>query len=493
MTSKDRNHGYAPIIGPRMTLLSSDQLQQIHLASLEVLERTGVDVGLPEAVDLLGEAGADVRDPTRIKIPSHLVDEALRTTPHRITIYDRTGRAAMHLEGRNCYFGTGTDTPFVIDPYSGERRPTRGEDVDCAVRLSDALVNIDFVGSMGSVSKEEVPVQISDRHNFFRICVNTTKPILCTTWGREGIEDIYEMAVAVRDGDPENFRRKPFIVQYAEPISPLCHPRTSMEKLIFCARKGIPVTYAAGTMMGGTVPVTAVGALVVTNAEFLSGLVIAQMAQRGAPVIYGGCSGPLDMSTSVCSYGGPDAYQNYIMVRELAAYYDLPDFNYGGYSESKTIDMQAAAEAALSIFQIGLAGSSLVHDVGYLESGMSSSLEMILFCDEIIDQVRHFKNLSPIDAHTLAVQVIDEVGPKGNFIDHEHTLQNYKKIWYPKLFDRRNYLNWSQDGERPLEDVLREKVQHLLATHQPKQLPDAVAHKLGSVLARTERGLTSEP
>ncbi len=492
MNNMKRDHGYAPIINPQIKLLSSDQLKQIHLASLEVLERTGVDVRLPEAVELLAAAGADVRNPSQVKIPSHLVDEALRTAPHRITIYDRTGHPALYLEGRNCYFGTGTDTPFVIDCYTGERRPTRGEDVDCAVRLSDALNNIDFVGSMGSVSKEEVPAEISDRHNFFRICVNTTKPILYTTWGRAGIEDIYEMAVAVRGGDPEEFRRKPFIVQYAEPISPLCHPRTSMEKLIFCARKGIPVTYAAGTMMGGTVPVTAAGALVVTNAEFLSGLVIAQQAQKGAPIIYGGCSGPLDMSTSVCSYGGPDAYQNYIMVRELAAFYNLPDFNYGGYSESKTIDMQAAAEAALSIFQIGLAGSSLIHDVGYLESGMSSSLEMILFCDEIIDQVRHFKNLPFIDAHSLAVEVIDAVGPGGNFTDHEHTLQNFKKIWYPKLFDRRDYQNWSLDGGKSLETVQREKVQHLLKTHHPEPLPAEVKLAMEEVLERAAKNLANK-
>ncbi len=490
MTTQNTSKEYAPIIEPRLRLLSPDQLQKIHLASLEVLERTGVDVGLPEAVELLGEAGADVRDPSRVKIPSYLVDEALRTTPHRITIYDREGNPTMYLEGRNCYFGTGTDTPFVIDPDTGERRPTRGEDVDRAVRLADALPNIDFVGSMGSVSEEEVPAQISDRHNFYRICVNTTKPILYTTWDREGIEDIYEMAVAVRGGDSENFRRKPFIVQYAEPISPLVHPRTSMDKLLFCARNGIPVTYAAGTMMGGTVPVTTVGALVVTNAEFLSGLVIAQLARRGAPVIYGGCSGPLDMSTSVCSYGGPDSYQNYIMVRELAAFYNLPDFNYGGYSESKTIDMQAAAEAALSIYQIGLAGSSLVHDVGYLESGMSSSLEMILFCDEIIDQVRHFNAVPPIDAETLAVQVIDEVGPGGNFTGHEHTLRNFKKTWYPKLFDRRNYQNWSLDGEKPLRNVLREKVKDVLKTHDPVPLSDTVLQNMKSVLKRAEEKIS---
>ena len=489
MNSIDRNHGYAPIINPQMKLLRHDQLKQIHLASLEVLERTGVDVRLDEAVELLAAAGADVRDASRVKIPSHLVDEALRTTPHRITIYDRSGRPAIYLEGRNCYFGTGTDTPNVIDPYSGERRPTRGQDVNWAVRLSDALPNIDFIGSMGSVAADEVPAQISDRHNFFRMCTNTTKPILFTCWDLEGQQDIYEMAVAVRGGDPDEFRRKPFIVQYAEPISPLCHPQTSLQKLIFCARKGIPVTYAAGTMMGGTVPVTAAGALVVTNAEFLSGLVIAQLAQKGAPVIYGGCSGPLDMSTSICVYGGPDSYQNYFMVRELSAFYDLPDFNYGGYSDSKVLDMQAAAEAALSIFQIGVAGSGLIHDVGYLESGMSSSLELLLFCNEIIDQVRHFKRVPPVDAQSLAVEVIDAVGPGGNFTDHEHTLNNFRKIWYPKLFDRCDFQNWSLGGGRRLEEVLREKVQHLLATHQPETLPDDVVQNLESILNRAERAI----
>ena len=490
MAATNSSGKYSPVVTPQLKLLSSDQMQQIHLASLEVLERTGVDVQLPEAVDLLEKAGADVRDSSHIKIPSYLVDEALRTAPQRITIYDRKGRPAMYLEGRNSHFGTGTDTPNVIDPYSGERRPTRGEDVDNAVRLCDALSNIDFVGSMGGVAAEEVPAQISDRHNFYRICVNTTKPIIFTCWDLAGLQDIYAMAVAVRGGDPEEFRSKPFIFQYAEPISPLCYPVTSMEKLIFCARKGIPVTYAAGTMMGGTVPVTPISALVLTNAEFLGGLVIAQATRKGAPVIYGGCSGPLDMKTSVCVYNGPDAYQNYFMAREMAAYYKLPDFNYGGHSDSKMIDLQAAVEAAMSIFQIGMAGSNLVHDVGYLESGMSCSLEMILLCDEIIGQVHHFKKVPPIDAHTLAVEVIDAAGPGGNFADQEHTFRNFKETWYPKSFDRRNYQNWNKDGGRPLESVLREKVQDLLASHHPEKLSDDVMQTLKNILERAERNLS---
>jgi trimethylamine--corrinoid protein Co-methyltransferase len=285
---------------------------------------------------------------------------------------------------------------------------------------------LDFVANMGSVAPHEVPSELSDRHNFARMIKNSTKPILFTAWGLAGIRDIHEMALSVRDGDEDTFRNTPFIIQYAEPVSPLCHPATSLQKLMFCAEKGIPVTYASGATLGGTAPATVGGALVLTNAEFLSGLVIAQLTRKGAPIIYGGCSSPLDMNTMACAYAGPDALHNYHMARELSAYYGLPDFNFGGYSDSKALDMQAAAEVALSIFQTGLAGSSLIHAVGYLEAGMTASLELIVFANEIISQTRHFRNMPPMDVESLAVEAICQVGADGNFIDHEHTFRHFK-------------------------------------------------------------------
>ena len=470
-----------------LNLMNSEQCHQIHLASLEVLERAGVDVGLDEAVKLLDRAGADVRDPSRVKIPSFLVDEALRTAPKKIMIYDREGQPALRLEGRNSYYGTGTDTLNVIDIHTGERRAARGEDVDRAVRLADALDHIDFVANMGSVAPEEVPPEISDRHNFARMMKNAVKPILFTAWDLSGICDIHHMALSVRDGDEDAFRNMPFIIQYVEPVSPLCHPPASLQKLMFCAEKGIPVTYASGAMLGGTAPATAAGALVLTNAEFLSGLVIAQLTRKGAPIIYGGCSTPLDMNTAVNIYAGPDALHNYHMVTELSAYYDLPDFNYGGYSDSKVLDMQAAAEVALSIFQTGLAGSSLVHDVGYLESGITASLELIVFGNEIISQMRHFRKMPPMDTEALAVEAICQVGSRGNFMDQDHTFRHFKKIWYPSIFDRWNHDNWKKAGGKPLESVLRDKVHEILASHQPPELSDAASQTLDHVLAQAGR------
>ena len=237
-------------------------------------------------------------------------------------------------------------------------------------------------------------------------------------------------------------------------------------------------------MMGGTVPVTVAGAMVQSNAEFLSGLVLAQLAAPGAPVIYGGINTPMDMNTGVCVYNGPDAYLNNMMVREMASFYGLPDFNTGGCSDAKVLDLQAATEASLSIFQTGLAGSSMVHDVGYLESGLTACWELVVLADETIDQVRHFLKTAPINADTLAVQAIDEVGPGGNFMDHEHTMRHFRDIWYPKVSDHQDHDNWTRSGARPLQDVLRDRVHRILADHRPEPLSAETDGLIEAILSR---------
>jgi trimethylamine--corrinoid protein Co-methyltransferase len=221
------NHFNAQI-RPRLQLLNQDQIKQIHLASLEILERTGVQVMLPEALDLLEKAGAWILSDNMVKIPSHLVEEALRSAPSRITIYDRNGSPAMRFEGLNTHFGPGTDTTFVMDIETGERRSTKGQDVARVARLCDALPNIDFVASMGGVSPEECDPNLSDRHNFALMLNNTTKPILFTSWSLEGLKDIHRMASVVC-GSKKALEQKPFLIHYAEPITPLQHAPESLQ------------------------------------------------------------------------------------------------------------------------------------------------------------------------------------------------------------------------------------------------------------------------
>jgi trimethylamine--corrinoid protein Co-methyltransferase len=202
---------------PQIRYLSPDQIQTIHQATLQVMERTGVVFYEPEVVEILRKAGAHVSDDNRVRIPAHLVEEALRTAPSRIVISDRNGQPAMFLEGTNSYFGTGSDTPNVIDPYSGQRRPALKQDVAEAARICDYLPNIDFVMSMGLAS--DVNALTSDRHHFEAMRSNTTKPIIFTAWNLDGLKDIYDMCVAVA-GSPEAFRKNASAILYAESTTP---------------------------------------------------------------------------------------------------------------------------------------------------------------------------------------------------------------------------------------------------------------------------------
>jgi len=469
---------------PQIHLLSDDQLYRIHLASLEIVQRTGVRFFDREAVELLREAGADVTDQTLVRIPSYMVEEALRTVPKRIVISDRNGKPSLFLEGYNAHFGTGTDTQNVSDPFSGERRQAVEKDIGNAALLCDYLSDIDFVASMGMGS--DLDPATADRHHFSQIVSNTTKPIMFTAWNQKGLADIYELCVAVA-GDAENFRRNPFVVHYAEPTSPLKHSIEATQQLLFCAEKGIPVIYVSGPAMGASAPVTMAGALALTNAEWLSGLVVSQLKRKGAPVVYGGGSSPMDMHTTVVPYAGPENWLNKIALRELATYYGLPSFGTGGCSDAKVFDQQAGSEATSSLLVNAVAGHSLIHDIGYLESGLTACYEEIVMTNELISGVKRFLKGIKITDETLAVDVIDRVGPGGNFLIDKHTLRHFKEeLWYPQYFDRNNYDGWEKAGKKSLGETLNEKVKWVLENHQPEPLNTTVKQAIKEIVERSD-------
>jgi len=488
MSTSPLSDGFLWPSHPRLTLLTPEDVRQIHYASLEILERTGVKVLHPEALELLKAAGADVRDAASVKIPSCLVQDALQRAPKRITVYDREGRPAMYLQGTNTHYGMGTDTKYVIDIHSGERRQVVLDDVAKAALICDNLPNIRFSASMGGAAAHEINPKISDRFNFVQQLFNTTKPILFTSWAIDGMKDIYEMATAVCGG-PENFRNRPFIIQYAEPITPLTHPADSLAKLLFCADKGIPLVYVSGPIMGATAPATLAGAITLSNAEFLTGLVIAQLKRPGAPVITGGGSAPLDMKTSVYMYVGPEAWLCNIALKELAVFYGLPDFNTGGCSDAKVLDQQAAHEVGFSILQAALAGSSMVHDVGYLESGLTACWELLVLADEIIEANKYFMKGICVNRETLAVDLIHKIGVEGNFLSESHTMQHFKDVWYPRCFDRNSYHVWEQKGAKPLGTVLNEKAKWIITHHQPKELAPAIRQQIDAILDRAQNSV----
>jgi trimethylamine--corrinoid protein Co-methyltransferase len=314
--------------------------------------------------------------------------------------------------------------------------------------------------------------------------MHTTKPILAVTTEFDGCVDVIKMAEAVAGG-ADALRRNPLCGFYINVTSPLRHNQEALQKLLFLAEKGLPTTYTPMVLRGISGPVTAAGAIALANAGELAGLVIAQLKREGAPVILtGGVNDMLDMRTTVDAYGDPT---NRVMLVELAHRYGLPIFGLTGCSDSKLPDEQAAAEAAFAIILETLAGAQLAHDVGYLEGGMCNSIEQIVICDELIAYTKQFMQGLVIDETTLALDLIDRVGPDGDFMSTDHTLSHFRKDWYPKLFDRRNHDEWAAAGAKTLRQRARERALDILETHVPPPLPDGAAAEIEAILQRAEQ------
>jgi trimethylamine--corrinoid protein Co-methyltransferase len=472
---------YVARVTPGLQVLGDDQKARIHQATLEVLRRTGVRVLVPKVRELLSRAGCWL-DGERVRIPPHLIEWAVRVAPKRVVMCDRNGNAAMFLEGYRSYYGTGSDTPFVIDAYSGKRRQAMLADVSNVARLVDALPHISFLMCMGIAS--DVAASISDLYHFQAMVSNTTKPIVYTAWSLENTRAIVEMAEVVAGG-AEALQRNPFCALYAEPMAPLTHGVESCEKLLYICEKSLPVVYTPGLVTGASSPVTRAGAVVQANAELLSGLTICQLIREGSPVVAAG-SGmmTMDMSTLLASYGAPEFMVDWCVLSEMGHYYGLPIFGFAGVTDAKTFDQQAAAEGALWVLLAAQSGGNLVHDVGYIESGLTASYEMLVSMDEVVGTVKRFMEGVEVSEETLALDVIDRVGPGGHFLGEMHTLRHFRENWYPKLYDRRNRAGWEDGGQLTLGDRARVRVQEILENHQPPPLDEAVSARLDAILQR---------
>jgi trimethylamine--corrinoid protein Co-methyltransferase len=468
---------YVMYLTPQFRKLSNDQLAQIHNASLEILDRTGVCLYEEEALNLLKKAGVKVEDGNRVRIPPGLVEWALSIAPKRVVLCDRNGRRVMPLERNNVFFGPGSDCPNILDHRTGERRRGTLRDIEEGIRLCDALPNIDFLMSICIAS--DIDQQVADRYQMRAMLMNSTKPILFVTTEFEGTVDAIKMAEAVAGGE-EELRRNPICALYINVTSPLRHNTEALQKLLFMAGKGLPTTYTPVVLRGISGPVTPAGALALANAGELAGLVIAQLKREGAPIILsGGTNDMLDMRTLGDVYAAPE---NRVMFVEMAHYYGLPVFGLGGASDSKLPDEQAAAEAAFSLILETLAGTHLVHDVGYLESGMTNSFEQIVICDELINYVKRFMQGLVVNEETLALDVIDQVGPHGDFLGTEHTARHYKEDWYPRLLDRNDFDTWKAAGGKTLRQRARERVEEILSSHRPEPLPKDVQAKIDAIV-----------
>jgi trimethylamine--corrinoid protein Co-methyltransferase len=467
--------------GGIIKILSKKELRDIHVATIEVLEKVGMKSDSQTILDVFSKAGANVDNKEKlVKIPRYLVEEALKKAPNHIILCGRNPKNDILLEGSRVHFGMGgTPVPYIRDSDTGEfRRPTKKDFAD-ATRIGDSLNRMDYI--MGIAGAFDVPWELEYLHEFDALFHNTEKPIIYSAPSVEETKRVIEMASLIVGGTDE-LKKRPIFGNYCESVTPL-YFTTGNENMITSAKASVPVILGPGAFCGGTGPATPAGSLVVSNAENLAAITLIQLSNPHAPVCHASWSNSMDPRTGVSLYGSPENMIAHAVNAQLAQYYDLPCFGTGGVTDSKAPDMQAGAEYALTSLLSAMAGENLIHDSGYLASGAAGSMEMAVISNEIAGYILHGMRGFKVDDETLAVDVIKSVGPGGNFLSHKHTLKHIRDVIYiPEIFERNTLNRWINLGKKDAIDTAHETVKKTLKEHWPEPLPKHVTEKMHEII-----------
>ena len=478
------NPAEIPTFQPRLKVLSREQALAIHTAALKIVQETGFKMEHPGALKMLADTGGEVSNGDWVRLPASIVEGALKSAPRQISLYDQQGNEAMPLVNGNSFYGTGSDATFTLDLETGQRRRVVLKDATNFARLVEGLENMTFAMSMAN--PEDVPIKDIYVYVFAEMVKNTNKPIVFIADNGRDIAKIYEIACHVV-GSEENFRKKPFVLNYSEAISPLLFPENVIAKLIFCAEKGIPVCLPSGSNAGGGAPVTLAGAMALGIAENLVGLTVHQLAGRGSPFLFGPNVSVLDMKSTVVSYGCPEWSLTQAALADMRdELYGLPIWAFAGASDAKVMDAQAGAEAMFSITNAMLSRCNLIHDVGFLEHGSTSSLEMVTMANELVAMSRFFAKGIEVNDETLASEAIERVingGPGSMFLLDDHTFEHFMHAQFlPKLLDRSRYDSWEESGSMDIYRRCNIEAKRILSEHQVEPKADEVLKRINRIL-----------
>lgn len=469
---------------PQGRVLTKEQCKRVVSAAVEMLERTGADVHYDKAREILADHGCWV-DGKRVRIPSGLMEWAIRTAPSRVVMTDLHGKEKLYLEGSNSYYGPGPTNTFFIDPYTEERRKPTKEDKRNVGKVCDQLDNIHYVMDLGTPS--DVTTNLADVHAFEAMLLNTTKPICHWGFGVKQYEIMVDMCTAVT-GSLEELRHRPFVAFYSEPSPPSIQDYDAISKAMWAAEKGLPKVYTPCIMGGATAPASLAGILAQSLVTSFPGLLAGQLVNPGAPFIIGGLIAIMDMQSTILSYGSPEFLAMQGAMADLGRYMEIPIFGTAGCTDSKLLDEQAAIESALSISVAATMGANLVHDVGYSEYGNTGSMFQCVLGDEVIGMVGRFMEGIEVNDETLAVDLVDKVGPGGNFLAEHHTMKHFKnEMWFPDLIDRDNYEEWKLKGAKSMNERIKEKTRKLIEAERPEILSKGVREDIAQIIKDAER------
>ena len=472
---------------PEISFLSQSEIEAIHKASLEVLENTGIEVMSDKALDILQKAGAKVDyEKNHATIPGNLVEEALRRAPETIKYCARNPKKDFVLNRQETHFCATGGPPFILDGETGERRYSTSEDLARCSVIADYLDHVHLIWPLGAGGDVPAPMRyIVDMYTGLR---NSEKHFEGDSTSAKEAQYQIEIAAAIVGGR-EELRKRPIFSMVICIISPLRYDKGMTEASMELAKAGIPVAIMPMPAAGETGPATLAGTIVVNNAEFLGGLVIQEFASPGAPVVYAAGVGTVDFRTG-SGISSPGSSLMHLALNQLAHHYDLPsEIGITGGTVSKLLDTQAGYEKARTIITHLLTTPDIALGLGGLERARITSPEALVIDNEIIDYALRFAQGFEVNDETLAVDVINKVGPGGIFLGEKHTLKHFRERWMSRLSDIDSFETWEKKGSKSIDKVAREKVKEILATHKPEPIPENVEKEISGILKRAETEL----
>ena len=469
---------------PKVELLSADEVEAIHNASLTVLEEVGMDIILPEARERMKAAGADVKPGSeRVRFDRGLIMEMIASVPREFTLHARNPKRNVTLGGNHLCFGQVASAPFVSD-LEGGRRAGNQKDYRDLLKLAQSF---DVVHLTGGYPVEPVDIHASIRHldclsDFVKL---TDKPFHAYSLGRQRNLDAIEIARIGRGISREQLEREPSLFTIINSSSPLRLDGPMLQGIIEMSSANQAVIVTPFTLAGAMAPVTLAGALVQQNAEALCGIAFTQMVRRGAPAAYGGFTSNVDMKTGAPAFGTPEYMKAVIAGGQLARRYGFP-YRTSSTNAANTVDAQAAYESVFSLWGVIEGGGNFVmHAAGWTEGGLTASFEKFILDVDLLQMVAEFLRPLEVNADTLALDAIRDVGPGGHFFGTAHTLARYESAFYaPIISDWRNNETWVEAGSPTAFGRAHKVYRQVLADYEPPPLDPAIEEELDAFVAR---------
>jgi len=448
---------------PRVRILDGAEVDAIDHATRELLARGGVSLHSAAARELVTAAGAEVvPGTTRVRIPESLVDSSLRAAPREILLASRDGKRDLRVPDGKSHVSTDGCGVNVIDLRTGLRRPSTSRDLAELTRVADALDEVDLQWPM--VVASDVPTETHELVELATTFENTTKHVQHEALSAREARVMIEMAASLV-GSEEELRRRPILSSVQCPVSPLTLEENSTEAMIELNRAGVPVAPLTMVLVGGSSPVDLASALVVSNAEILASICVAQLAAPGCPVLWAISSGPIDMRTGSFAAGSPELGLLNAAGVELARRYRLPTLVAGFACDADSVGFQAGAEKLGTGLAGFLAGADLISGLGGLDSDSCMSLEQLVLDSELVAYARRALEGFRIAPETLHLDTLIRLGPAGNYLKERHTLAHFREaLWSPRLFQREGYVEGKPAEER-IRERARSRAEGILRNH----------------------------